>query len=216
MLELHLHAKVLVRPILGEIRLSLDAGERVCLLGPSGIGKTTLMNILAGLDTEFSGQIRFSGGQPKIGYMFQEPRLLPWRTLRQNLALVCHQPALIDELLHAVDLHTAQDLYPNQLSLGMARRAALARCLVIQPDLILLDEPLVSLDPKSAEQMRQLILRLHQTYPQTRMLMVTHDPVDAEVLADRVLILGGQPAQIRAELDPQAPDFQQQLHAYTA
>ena len=183
--------------------LRLAAGELVCLLGPSGCGKTTLLNLLAGLDGAFDG--RLSGlSQPRLGYLFQEPRLLPWRTVRENLALVAPQRAgCIEALLADLELGGCGAQFPGQLSLGMARRVALARCLMVEPQLLLLDEPFVSLDPPTAAAMRRVLRRVRQRYADTAVLMVSHDVQDALALADRVLVLGGSPTRVLQQLQPQ-------------
>ncbi|WP_207061186.1 ABC transporter ATP-binding protein [Motiliproteus sp. SC1-56] len=178
-------------------------GELLCLLGPSGCGKTTLLNIIAGLDTDYAGTLTGpragpSVDGPAVGYMFQQPRLLPWRTLRQNLQLVVDPEHYhrIAPLLAQMGLGEYIDSYPNRLSLGMARRAALARCLIIDPGLILMDEPFVSLDPPTAAEMRQRIQALRRRRHDRSILLVTHDLREAVQLADRILVLGGSPTRV--------------------
>jgi NitT/TauT family transport system ATP-binding protein len=185
-------------------RLAFTLGEReiVALVGPSGCGKTTLLKIVGGLDTEFEGHVRWRGGNsPKIGMIFQEPRLLPWRTLRQNLLLVVPpgRAGVADELLRTLGLWPFRDAYPPQISLGMARRAAIARAFAVTPDLVLMDEPFVSLDPPMAERGREVLLEAWRRRP-TSALLVTHDPLDAAALADRVILLSGCPARIVEEI----------------
>lgn len=158
MLELRLNGPAAGHPVLGVIEGRVCAGDRICLLGPSGVGKTTLLNAIAGLEPRLSPGVQQRAGL-RIGYLFQEHRLLPWRTVRQNLALVGASPADIERLLAEVGLSGAADSLPDQLSLGMARRAALARCLAIKPDLLLLDEPFASLDAERAAELRDLIAR---------------------------------------------------------
>ena len=136
-------------PVLDRIELSLGAREIVALVGPSGCGKTTLLRIAGGLDTEFEGTLDWRGGAiARVGTVFQEPRLLPWRTVRENLLLAQQtpNPALADALLRSLDLAGFRDAFPRTLSLGMARRVAIARAFAIEPELMLLDEPFVSLD----------------------------------------------------------------------
>ncbi len=174
------------------------AGDRICLLGPSGVGKTTLLNAIAGLEPRLSPGVQQRAGL-RIGYLFQEHRLLPWRTVRQNLALVGASPADIERLLAEVGLSGAADSLPDQLSLGMARRAALARCLAIEPDLLLLDEPFASLDAERAAELRGLIARLLDRHPGMAMICVTHDPRDADDLANRLWYLVGRPATLRCD-----------------
>jgi NitT/TauT family transport system ATP-binding protein len=186
------------RVLLESLQLQIRAGERVALIGPSGSGKTTLLNIIAGLDSAFDGHRRCAPSL-RIAYMFQEPRLLPWRTVAQNLRLAGAAPNQIVQLLREVELEAVEDLYPRQLSLGMARRVALARALALQPDLLLLDEPLVSLDPATAERMRQLLCRLLARRPGLSLVLVSHDPRDADALATRTLALtpNAAPSDVR-------------------
>jgi NitT/TauT family transport system ATP-binding protein len=180
------------RVIIEDLRFELHAGEIVALVGPSGCGKTTTLRIVAGLDRDFDGEVRWSAGTtPRIGTVFQEPRLLPWRTVRQNIALVRPlDPAIAGPLLAELGLAHAGGLYPTALSLGMARRVALARAFAVAPDLLLLDEPFVSLDPAMAETGRQVLMRAWSARA-CAALLVTHDMAEAAALADRILLLPG-------------------------
>jgi ABC-type nitrate/sulfonate/bicarbonate transport system ATPase subunit len=190
---------------LAKLSLQVAAGEFVAVVGPSGCGKTTFLNIVAGLDRDFAGDIRLApraDGQPaRVGYVFQEPRLLPWRTVYENIALVLppQRDAVVRDTLEAVGLGAAQDLYPPQLSVGMSRRVAIARAFAIQPDLLLMDEPFVSLDHDTVEQLRDLLLRLWHARP-TTVLFVTHDIREALVLADRLVLLSGTPGHVVADV----------------
>jgi NitT/TauT family transport system ATP-binding protein len=191
-----------VLPVLGRIDLTLGRREIVALVGPSGCGKTTLLRIVGGLDTTFQGSLDWDrGAMPRIGTVFQEPRLLPWRNVRRNLLLAqqTENAALADELLRSLDLAAFQDAYPGTLSLGMARRVAIARAFSIEADLVLLDEPFVSLDSAMAQTGRDLLLAAWRCRP-TAILLVTHDQTEAAVLADRVLLLGGRPARVVKEI----------------
>ncbi len=188
------------RAVLSDLRFTLEQNEIVALVGPSGCGKTTLLRIIGGLDTRFEGRVAWAGGAaPRIGSVFQEPRLLPWRTVRQNIALVRPpDPAAADVLLELLGLADYGDLYPPALSLGMARRAAIARAFAIQPALLLLDEPFVSLDPAMAEQGRAVLTTAWRTR-RCAALLVTHDRAEAASLADRILLLSERPARVVQE-----------------
>jgi len=186
----------------------IPPNEFCALFGPSGCGKSTLLNIIAGIDHSFSGSVRFDGDRaPRIGYVFQAPRLLPWRTVRQNLEVVLRRgadPAVVQVLLGDVGLAESADFYPSRLSGGMARRAALARAFAINPDLLLLDEPFVSLDVAAADRLRALLLHLVATRPAT-VLFVTHDAAEAVRLADRILLLSAAPGRVLDEMRIQIP-----------
>ena len=208
------------------LNLTINPQEFVCLVGPSGCGKTTLLNIIAGLDTDFTGEI--SVGQvtkkSKIGVVFQNPRLLAWRTVRQNIELVQERfqnAELIDELLDVMQLTVFQNVYPERLSLGMSRRVALIRAFAVNPDLLLMDEPFVSLDAPTARQVRDLLLLLWEKRPHT-VLFVTHDLREAIALADRLVFLSAAPMGFVADIKVSIPrternneqaieDFRQQL-----
>lgn len=191
--------------IIKNLDLSLQCGEFVCLVGPSGCGKSTLLNIVAGLDRDFQGRIDFpiTGSIPRIGYVFQNPRLLPWRSVRQNIELVLADepadPALIEHLLDVMRLTAVQHQYPDRLSLGMSRRVALVRAFAIRPDLLLMDEPFVSLDAPTARRVRQLLIRVWEERPHT-VLFVTHDLREAIALADRLVFLAPSPSHVLAEI----------------
>jgi NitT/TauT family transport system ATP-binding protein len=204
--------------VLRDIRLDIAHGEMVALLGPSGSGKTTLLHILAGLDTRFEGQVALHPPGARIGVVFQDPRLLPWRRVRENLLLVLPRgadPVAADAALAEVGMAEAAPLWPRQISLGMARRVAVARALAIAPELLLLDEPFASLDEASAAGMRALILRLRRDRPRLGVLLVTHDPAEAAELADRALLLGGgRPATLVAEHMPGAGGVQALRQAF--
>jgi ABC-type nitrate/sulfonate/bicarbonate transport system ATPase subunit len=185
------------------LRAHIAPNEFCVLFGPSGCGKSTLLNLIAGIDRAFSGSIRFDGNcVPRIGYVFQAPRLLPWRTVRENLQVVLPRgadPRGVNRLLCEVGLAEAANFYPSRLSGGMARRAALARAFAIDPDLLLLDEPFVSLDAAAATRLRALLLRLVPARPAT-VLVVTHDAAEAVTLADRILLLTPSPGRVLAEM----------------
>lgn len=190
------------RPILENIDLTLHRREIVALLGPSGCGKTTLLRIVAGLDHDFAGTLEWGFTAPRIGMVFQQPLLLPWRSVRQNLRLVLHDEALMpgaDAILRTLGVWEARDMYPAGLSLGMARRVSLARALAITPGLLLLDEPFVSLDPDSARRARDIVLGAWRSWSMS-IILVTHDTNEAASLADRVFILAPGPGRIVEEV----------------
>lgn len=176
--------------VLKDIHLELNKGETLCILGPSGCGKTTLLNLMAGIKqtSNFSGS-GWQGQTPEIAYLFQEPRLLPWRTVLQNLCLIEPNTEKVYELLKQVGLVQYADYYPAALSLGMERRVALVRCLLLSPELVLMDEALASLDESTAAEMRKLIKQLICDNPGKSLIYVTHDKRDAQELADQILVL---------------------------
>lgn len=191
------------RTVFRSFRLDIDAGSFVALLGESGIGKTTLLNIVAGVDGDYRGDIRFAAAAPRLAYAFQNPRLLPWRTVLENVALPL--PAgeagrrQAREMLQEVGLAELADAYPERLSLGQQRRVALARAFAIAPDVLLMDEPFVSLDEASATRLRDLLRRLLARRPAT-VLFVTHDRREAVELADRIVVLEGAPVHILRDM----------------
>lgn len=200
------------RLVLENLRLSLQFGEFVGVFGPSGCGKTTLLNIVAGIDTDFQGSVHLApavrDGSPVIGYVFQNPRLLPWRTVEENVRLVLPSHLATDgrvgEILDAVGLADARHVYPNRLSVGMSRRVALARAFVVEPELLLMDEPFVSIDVAAANRLRRLLVSMLDKRP-TTVLFVTHDLREAISLADRILVLAGPPAAIVADVAVDIP-----------
>jgi ABC-type nitrate/sulfonate/bicarbonate transport system ATPase subunit len=180
--------------------LRLEAGSFGALIGPSGCGKTTILKIAAGLDPDFRGRVRVPGSG-RLGIVFQEPRLLPWRTVDQNIrfALPAHEAgADLKEMVEILGLGSHLAQYPGELSLGLARRAAIARAFAARPDFLLLDEPFVSLDETVATRLRNELVAL-TTRTKVTTLFVTHDLAEAIQLADRLFFLSDRPARIIAE-----------------
>ena len=188
------------RTVLRDIAFSVAPGEVVGLLGPSGAGKTTLLRILLGLDEAFEGRVTRTCR--RAGVVFQEPRLLPWLTVAENIRLVVTgdmtQPD-VDALLQTVQLPGAGALRPRQLSLGMARRVALARALAISPDLLVLDEPFASLDIQLGAALADCVTGWSRSTGAT-VILATHDLAQALPRVGRLLMLSGTPARLEADV----------------
>jgi len=190
-----------------DLSLTIAAGEFVCLIGPSGCGKTTTLRIMLGLDRDFDGQVTPDPRHLPIGVAFQEPRLLPWRTVEQNIRLALpasRRARNLDHLLADFGLAAWRASYPGELSLGLARRASLARALADDPRLLVLDEPFVSLDDRAATELRTLVLGAAQDHGMS-VLMVTHNIREALWLADRLVLLSPRPAHVLGEVVLEAP-----------
>lgn len=202
--------------ILTDFSLTLRQGEIVSILGPSGVGKSSLLRILGGLERAQNGVVKIHGEEvfkvhPRLSMAFQNPCLLPWLNVYKNVAFGLnfkHQPTLkrqvrhqrIERALREVNLEDAGALMPAQLSGGMASRVALARCLARQPDVLLLDEPFGALDAITRGQMQQLLIKIISDY-QSAALLITHDIDEALRVSDRVLLIGGTPGQLLGEWD---------------
>ncbi len=188
-----------------DIRLSVAPGQVVALIGPSGVGKTTLLRIIAGTERRFRGSVRIGGvpaaEAPVPGFVFQDARLLPWLTAEGNLRAV--SPALdqaeVEALLAQVGLAGWARAFPRELSGGMQRRLGLARALSVRSGLLLLDEPFVSLDRENVEALQAMFRAVFALHRPT-VILVSHDPADAARLADRGVLLAGRPATIVADL----------------
>ncbi len=192
--------RVAQRPVLREVAFAAEPGECLALLGPSGTGKTTTFRIVLGLDTDFTGSVHRPEG--RIGTMFQDPRLLTWLTIEANLRLVAGDKlptATVARVLEEVGLPGAAKRFPGELSLGMARRAALARALVVEPSLLVLDEPFASLDPRLSASLAAVVARAVRRL-RAATLLATHSIDHALATADRILVLSGQPATLAADL----------------
>jgi ABC-type nitrate/sulfonate/bicarbonate transport system ATPase subunit len=202
MLEVKIRAKEFrssrgdTRQILGDVAFAAGRGEVLALLGPSGVGKSTILRVTLGLDRDFEGSVQLPPG--RLGVMFQEPRLLPWLSVEDNLRLVLpvDVPAPdIVALLNEVLLPPIPNLLPSALSLGMARRVALARALVVDPAMLVLDEPFASLDQSLAT---TLGVRIADRVRRRGTLVVlsTHDIDQALAMSTRVLVIAGEPASL--------------------
>lgn len=210
---------------LDEIELVLAPGTLTALVGPSGCGKSTLLRILAGLEEpDLGGSVRIDGDEPlslrrrgEIAVAFQDASLLPWRTAAGNVALARKlarqrpDPARVAELLELVGLKGFGAAYPAQLSGGMRQRAAIARCLVTDPRLMLLDEPFGAVDELTR---RRLNLELPPTWTArgTTTLLVTHSVPEAVLLADRVVVMSARPGRIVAEIGVKIPRPRRAAH----
>jgi ABC-type nitrate/sulfonate/bicarbonate transport system ATPase subunit len=197
---------------LNGLSLSVAAGEMVSLIGPSGCGKSTLLRLIAGLDRPTSGELSL-GGEPITGpsalrgLVFQDPNLFPWLSVRRNIqaglvarGVLRRQRGKVDEYLALVGLETFADSHPHQLSGGMAQRAALARALINEPKVLLLDEPLGALDQFTRMRMQDEVLRIWQSRG-TTMVLVTHDIDEAICMSDRIVIMTPRPGRIERTID---------------
>ena len=182
--------------VLAGISFALGAGEVGVFVGPSGCGKSTMLKILAGLDHDFGGRVSRPAGA-RLGMVFQEPRLLPWRSVEQNVRLVAPHAdeAKLSALFTILELNAHRSHFPGELSLGLARRVALARAFAIDPDFLILDEPLASLDDALAARLREQIATLVGSRS-VMTLLVTHNLDDAVRLGDRLFFLSARPAKI--------------------
>lgn len=181
-------------PVLRDIQFEVASGETVAIVGLSGIGKSTLLKLIAGTDTNFTGTINCSKSKSIV---FQEPTLLPWRTTLQNITLVHETLSILAarDALARVGIAGKDDMFPGQLSLGQQRRLSLARAFAGRPEVLIMDEPFVSLDSETANEMLSLTETLIQeTRPAT--VFVTHSKDEAHRLGDRILNLSGSPATL--------------------
>lgn len=197
--------------VLNNLDLSVKEGEFVSVIGPSGTGKTTLLNIIGGLDQDYNGEVFFNDRLSheltlpiNRSYMFQEPRLMPWLSVEENIKLVMNKEQLgeniIKKLIHDVELDDYSSAYPSALSGGMQRRVALARAFSINPELLLMDEPFVSLDSPAANRLRDYLMKIWVKMKPT-VIFVTHDLREAILLSDRLVFLSNKPATVIKEIN---------------
>jgi NitT/TauT family transport system ATP-binding protein/sulfonate transport system ATP-binding protein len=192
---------------LDRVSLSVAAGEMVSLIGPSGCGKSTLLRMVAGLDSPTTGEVRvgdeaIAGPSAERGLMFQDHNLFPWLSVRRNIqaglvarGVLRRHRHEVEELMRLVGLEEFADVYPHELSGGMAQRAALARALVNHPKVLLLDEPLGALDQFTRMRMQDEVLRVWQARG-TTMLLVTHDIDEAIYMSDRIALMTPRPGRV--------------------
>lgn len=198
---------------LEDISFEVCPREFVCFLGPSGSGKTTLLRVLAGILEATSGSVHFiPNQQPKIGMVFQQPNLMPWRTVLDNIKLPLELEGMGEalarskakEMIELVGLQGFEDNWPRDLSGGMAQRVGIARALIHDPHLLLLDEPFGSLDAITREHMWTELSRIWQARQKT-VIMVTHSINESLFLADRVLVLTQRPGKVKLDLEVDLP-----------
>ncbi len=203
--------------VLADIDIAAAAGELICILGPSGCGKSTLLKILSGFIRPSAGEMRLNNRPitrpgPDRCVVFQEDALFPWLTVAENIAFGLRGKMKdrkaarqeVDRFLSLVGLTAYRDYLPREISGGMKQRVALARVLILQPQVLLMDEPFASLDALAREEMQNLLLSLWDQLSHT-ILFVTHDVVEAATLADRILVMDKNPGHICAEI-PVTPD----------
>src|SRR5580658_9946374 len=204
---------------LGPIDLEVRRGEFVSLLGPSGCGKSTALRLIAGLSLPSSGTVRVAppavtaGGGHQVGFVFQEPTLMPWTTVRENVRLplkLAHVPSSaakvrVDEALAQVGLSEFAGAYPRELSGGMKMRVSLARALVTDPDILLMDEPFAALDEITRFRLNNDLLALWRSLRKT-VIFVTHSVFESVYLSQRVVVMTSRPGRIAAEIDVETPE----------
>lgn len=215
-LSKHFHIKKESVHALDDINFTVDKGQLVCVLGPSGCGKSTLLRAICGLDTDFEGSVQIdgenvTGPDKKRGMVFQEHRLFPWLTVEQNVGFALNGVAkdkkaeLVQQHIDLVGLTGFEKSYPRQLSGGMAQRGGIARALVNDPELLLLDEPFGALDTFTKMTMQKELKQIRKK-SNTTMVMVTHDIDEAVFLADKIIVMSPRPGKIVKVIDVELAD----------
>jgi NitT/TauT family transport system ATP-binding protein len=187
-----------------DFSLSIPDGKISCILGPSGCGKTTLLNMIGGITKQNKGTINFSEHNV-ISYIFQEPRLLPWKTVKGNIEFVVkdlkNNDSLekLDQYIKMVGLESFRNYYPSSLSGGMKQRVSIARAFIYPSDIILMDEPLKTLDPRLKLNLMKTFLRIWQ-YDKRTVVFVTHDVDEALILGEKIFIFSNPPVQLKENI----------------
>lgn len=204
---------------LDKVTLNIGAGEFISILGPSGCGKSTLLRIIGGLQEPTNGDIAIDGNTPQaaqmnkeLGYVFQNPALMPWRTAKENIRLplqvnrsnVRESAHIVENLLKLVDMAQFANYYPSQLSGGMQQRIALARALAFNPTILLMDEPFGALDEITRGAMRYELMRIWDSDQKT-VIFVTHSIFEAVTLSDRVVVLSNRPGHVKSIVPIELP-----------
>jgi len=187
--------------VISGLRLSLDKGDSLGIIGPNGCGKTTLLHTLAGLHQNYSGELRVNTTEDKIALILQDIGLLPWKTVWNNATLgldlgLQGNEDSVEDLLYELDLHSYRNSFPSQLSGGQKRKLGLARALAVDPEILLMDEPFVSLDEFTRESLQDKVLKLWQGRDLT-MLLVTHDIEEVAFIGRKIAILSQAPASVK-------------------
>ncbi len=214
MLKIDIHKKDFKeKKILGTIQIDVKQSELISIIGPSGCGKTTILKLISSLDEKYEGKITYKDKKTidNLGFIFQDPRLLPWLTVKENIMLVSQDKdeQKVASLLQEVGLENYSDAFINTLSGGMKRRVSIVRAFVNNPEVLLLDEPFISLDHPTAQILRKLFFQFYQEYSPIA-LFVTHDINEALAVSNRILFLSKSPTEIIYEYT-NTPSFDEKI-----